>query len=171
MSCLLTQGFAWPCKTESPGVKSIWLVEYNADDTITVASGEVTAHSLDGGRAYFKYELDIEQAMLESNVLVSRENNSVAYESILTFFMPGMTTAQRNELKLMAKARLRALVLDNEGNYWMMGKDFGASLTEAPGGTGQALTDKKGRTVKIQHKESDDILIVQAAVITSLNLP
>lgn len=171
MACLLTQGFTLGCKTESAGIKSIWLVEWNTSDTITAASGEVTAHTLASARAYFAWEFEKETSSMEFGVMPSAENGAVAYEADVNIKVFGITTAKRNEIKLLAKNRLRMLVLDNEGVYWMLGKDFGVQLQDSKLPFGTAFSDHKGANLVFKHRETDLPMVVQSSVITGLSLP
>ncbi len=50
MPCVLTTGFTLDCKTAAAGIKNIWLVEFDAKSTLTKSSGEVSAHTLSGGK-------------------------------------------------------------------------------------------------------------------------
>lgn len=172
MSCLLSTTLAWDCRTESGGIRSIYIVEYDASDTVTKASGEISAHSLTGGRAYFRWDLPVETASLVAPIQVSQENGTVAYEATLTLQLNGLDTTKRNELKLAAKTRLRVIIRDNEDNYWMMGAILGANMFDGSQiEIGAGMQDRKGATVVIRHREMDTINKVQASVITSLNLP
>ena len=170
MACLLTQGFAWDCKTEGAGVKSIYLVEFNTSDTVTKVSGEITAHTLATSRVYFKWELEKETASFTQKVMPSQANGTVAYEADLVAKLHGVSTAKRNELKLLAKTRLRLIVRDNEDNYFLCGADTGCQLQESSTEFGTGYGDFKGTTVTIKHRETDLPAKIQAAVVSSLGL-
>ena len=109
MACVLTTGFTLDCKTASAGIKTIWLVEFDAKSTLTKSSGEVSAHTLSGGKSYFKYELEKETASMTWRTIPSTENGTVFYEADLVARLHKVTTAQRNEIKLLAQyvARLQ----------------------------------------------------------------
>lgn len=170
MACLLTQGFSWDCKSDTNGVDAIYLVEFNTADTYTKASGEVTAHALDGGRVYFKWELEQETTSFEQKIMPSDENGSVAYEAEIKIRGYGMTTAKRNELKLMAKTRMRCIVKDNEGIYHACGLDTGVRMQETGGNFGKGYGDFKGWEITLKHRETDLPAIVQSGVVSSLSL-
>lgn len=170
MSCLLTTAIAWDCKTEGAGVKAIYLVEYNSADTVTKASGEITAHSLSGGRVYFKWELEKETATFTPKIMASQQNGTVAYEADIVVKLHGITTAKRNELKLLAKTRSRVIVRDNEDVYWLCGGDTGCDLVSADSEFGTAYGDFKGTTVTLKHRETDLPAKIQSSVVTSLSL-
>jgi hypothetical protein len=170
MSCALTTAIAWDCRTESGGIEAIYVVEYDATDTVTKASGEISVHTLVNSRAYFKWNLPDETASLSAPIQVSNENGTVAYEATLSVRLNGLTQAKINELKLAAKTRLRVIFKDNEGNYWMMGAIKGANMVESSIEIGAGLGDHKGALVQFRHREQDSINKVQSGVVSSLSL-
>lgn len=170
MACLLTQGFAWECKNDTVGVKAIYLVDFNSTDTVTKASGEITAHSLVNSRVYFKHEFEEYQAEFNQTVTPNDENGSVMYEAEAKYRLYNLSTAKRNELKLMAKTRMRAIVRTMADTYWMLGADIGARLQPSTGAAGKDASDFNGWEVVIKHKEADLPQLVQASVVTSLGL-
>lgn len=170
MACLLTQGFTWNCKTEGAGVKAIYLVEFNTSDSYTKVSGEITAHTLASSRVYFKWELEKETASYTEKTMPSQANGTVAYEADLVAKLHGVSTAKRNELKLLAKTRLRMIVRDQEDNYILCGADTGCELQESSTDYGTGFGDFKGTTVTIKHRETDLPAKIQSSVVTSLGL-
>lgn len=170
MACALTTAFAWDCRTESGGIKAIYLVEYSASDTITKSSGEISVCTLASARVFFKWELQKETAALSAPIQVNLENGTVVYEASLTAKLLGLSTAKRNELKLMAKTRLRCIVQDNEGVFWMLGAETGCDMTAAELVIGAGFGDHKGANMTIKHREWDSINLVKAAVVTTLGL-
>jgi hypothetical protein len=170
MACILTQGFTLDCKDQAGGVKAIYLVEFNSADTVTKSSGEVSAHTLTLSREYFKYELEKETATSTWRAIPSTENGTTFYEADLSVRLHKLSTAKRNELKLLAQARLRCIVRDTEDNYWMYGADYGMQLQQSEVNFGQAFTDFKGSVLNFLHKETDLPMKVQSSVVTSLSL-
>lgn len=170
MACLLTQAFAWECRNEAVGVKAIYLVDFNSSDTVTKASGEITVHSLVNTRAYFKHEFQPYTGEFTQNVATNDENGTVAYTAEVKYGLFNLSTAKRNEIKLMAKTRLRCIVRLMDDTYWMLGADLGARLQPSTATAGKAQEDMNGWSITIQHKETDLPQLVQAAVVTSLSL-
>lgn len=170
MSCLLTTAFAWDCRVETGGIDAIYVVEFNEEDTVTKASGEISAHTLADSRVYFKWNMPDYTASLTAPIIVNNENGTVGYEATLSVRLNGLTQAKINELKLAAKTRLRIIFKDNEGNYWMMGALKGANMGESSLEIGAGQTDHKGALITFVHREQDTINKVQSGVVTSLGL-
>jgi len=170
MACLLTQGFTLDCKDQSAGVKAIYLVEWNGSDTITMSSGEVSVLTLASARVFFKYELEKETATTVWRAVPSTENGTTFYEADLTVRLHKVSTAKRNEMKLLAQGRLLCIVRDTDDNYYLYGRGYGIQLQPSEVQFGQAFGDFKGHVLNFMHKETDFPAKVQAAVVTSLSL-
>lgn len=170
MACLLTQGFTIDCRNDGAGIDSIFVIEWNSSDTFTSASGEITAATLATSRAFFKYELVEQTGSLEIVGTVDNGNGTVMHESDLTIKLNGYSTAKRNEMKLLAKTRLRIIVKDTEGNYILLGKNKGVNVVNYKHAFGTAFSDHKGQEIVFKHLENDDPFLLQASVVTSLNL-
>jgi hypothetical protein len=100
----------------------------------------------------------------------STENGTVFYEAELVARLHKVTTAQRNELKLLAQNRLLCIALDAEGNYWLLGGDYGVQLQQSETNFGQAFGDFKGHVLNFLHKETDLPKLVQSGVVSTLGL-
>lgn len=170
MSCALTTAIAWDCRVESGGIDAIYVVEFNESDTFTMASGEISAHTLADSRVYFKWNIPDFTGSFSQKILTNNENGTVGYEGTLSVRLNGLTQAKINELKLAAKTRLRVIFKDNEGNYWAMGRLKGCNLGESSLEIGAGINDHKGALVQFIHREQDAINKVQSGVVTSLSL-
>ena len=100
----------------------------------------------------------------------STENGTVFYEAEVNARLHKVTTAQRNEIKLLAQNRMLLIVKDAEDVYWLLGGDYGVQLNQSETNFGQAFGDFKGHVLNFLHKETDLPLKVQSAVVTSLGI-
>jgi len=170
MSCILTTGFSHDCKDSVGGVDKIWLVEYEAVSSYTSASGEISALTLNGGKAFFKYELPKDTASFTNTITPSVENGTVFNSTELNIKLRKLSTAKRNEVKLLSVARLVAIVKTNAGDYWAMGLGRGMDMTAGSAMTGVALGDMTGFDLTFTHAEKEPPQIVQSGVLTSLSI-
>ncbi len=99
MACLLTQGFTLDCKDSVGGIKSIHLMNWSASK-FTVASGEVTATTFASGDV-FDYELPKGTGSMTTTTNVSVENGTVFNQADVAFKLRRLSTAKRNEMKLL----------------------------------------------------------------------
>ena len=170
MACVLTQGFTLDCKDKVGGLKAIYVVEFDALSSYTLASGEITALSLDGAKVFFKYELPKGVSSMTWTVQTNPDNGTTFYESAIVIKLRGLSTAKRNELKLLSSAQLLLIARDNNDVYWLHGFETGVDVTAATGGTGTAMGDAYGMDLTFTHREMDLPALVQSGVVTSLSL-
>jgi hypothetical protein len=170
MSCILTTGFSHDCKDAVGGVKNIYLVEYEALSAYTVTGGEVTALTLNGGKAFFKYELPKDTASFTNTITTSVGEGTTFNSTELNVKLRKLSTAKRNEVKLLSVARLIAIVETNDGPFFAMGLQRGMDMTAGTAATGATLGDMSGYDLTFTAAEKDPPAIVQSAVLTSLNI-
>jgi hypothetical protein len=140
MSCNinLTQGFALDCKDSVGGIKSINLIDF-ASTGFTVASGEVTATSVSSANVY-TYELPKGVGSMTVTTNVSADNGTVFNQTDVVGRLRKLSTAKRNELKLLSQSRVFAIVRDNNDGYYLVGNEYGCDVTAMTSETGTATS-------------------------------
>jgi ligand-binding sensor domain-containing protein len=168
MSCALTQGFALDCRDSIGGIKSVYLIARADIASITEAAGVVTAITKDAGKFFYKYELVRGTSSLTENINASVENGTVFYAQELTMILNKLEANKRNEILLLAKNNLTAVVEDQNGKYWLIGKLNGVDITGGSGATGTAHGDRNGYTLTFSGSEKELAPEVQSSVIAGL---
>jgi hypothetical protein len=135
---------------------------------ITATSGVITAMTCTSGKKFFTYQLEKENATYNNDTIISVENGTTFYQSVLTFTMKKMSASMKNNLKMLAQNRLMIIVKDNNGTYWVMGQTRGVDVTEITNGSGKAYGDLSGATITFTGKEPDFDNQLTASLITAL---
>ena len=151
-TCDLTSGRLLDCKDAVGGIRSILLLElenYAPTYTADILSG------LGGSPVCYRYDLPKATGVYSEAITVSTENGTVFYEDTLTIKLHKLDAAMRDELKLIAQARLVCFVLDNNDNQWCFGEVNGAELTAATSATGTALGDAYGYDMTFTSQEKE----------------
>lgn len=168
MSCLISQSFALDCKDAVGGVKSIYLINW-ASTGFTVASGEVTATTVVSGDVY-QYDIPKATASMTNTTNVSVENGTVYNQCDVVFKLRRLSTAKRNELKLLAQGRVFCIVKTNNDEYWLVGKESGCDVSSMVANTGTAFGDSTGYEVTLQAMDIEQPYKLQSSVVTSLGI-
>lgn len=150
-TCDLNSGRLLDCKDAVGGIRSILLLElenYEPTYTGSVLSAVNTATA-------YRYDLPKATGSYSEGITISTENGTVFYEDTLTIKLHKLDNAMRDELKLIAQARLVCFVLDNNNNQWCFGEVNGAELTAATSATGQALGDAYGYDMTFTSQEKE----------------
>jgi hypothetical protein len=168
MPCALTSGYSLDCKDSSGGIVEIYFMEKANATTISEASGVVTGITKATGKRFYKYELPKETGSLTETINGNVQNGTVFYSSELKLIINKLTTAVRNEIKLLAQNTLLAVAKDNNGKYWLVGKANGVDLTTGTSGTGTAFGDRSGYDLTFAGSEPEPMIEVNSATAATL---
>jgi len=142
MACLLTQGFTVGCKDSTGGIVELYFGNYVAGMTITAnATGTVTSLT---GTTVYKYEAVKQTSSTTEAIQVSVENGTVVYNPVVVFALNKSEQTKRNEVKLLAQAKMIIISKDQNGKYWLFGKANGMDMTEGSANSGLAFADRNG---------------------------
>lgn len=170
MACALTQSITLDCRDSIGGVVEVYFIEEGNVSAITEASGTVTAITKGTGKVFRLYEQEQGVSFFVENINSSIENGTVFYQQELTIVLNKMAVATRNELLLLNKNRLIAVVKDSNSNYWLLGKTRFLYATGGNSGTGTAFGDRNGYTFTYTGKEPSMAPILDSATVTSLTV-
>lgn len=166
MACILTQGFTLDCR-EQGGLSKLYLASYSSISGSTEATGEVTAIDLAVGENFYEYELIQETAGWTETITVSEENHSHMFEQELTFFIPNKSASKRNEILLLARANVVAIVEENDGTLFFLGKDRGLILG-GDGVSGTSYEDRNGYELSLSGTQREPAPTVAPTIIAGL---
>lgn len=171
MACNLTQGFTVGCKDSIGGIKKLFFREFSSITTVTTnTTGTVT--DIDDGAAaadFYTYECVKETSNASETIQVSVENGTVVYEQSVTYVLNKSEQAKRNEIKLLAQARLMCIALDSNDNYWLYGEVSGLDLTgDSQITLGQAFSDRNGYSLTFMGKEPEPARLVLSSAFTAV---
>ncbi|CAB5223161.1 hypothetical protein UFOVP384_1 [uncultured Caudovirales phage] len=168
MACALTQGYTLDCKDSLGGLKSVLFIESENVSVATESAGVVTDISLAVGKYFYKYELVKETSMFMETVTASVQNGTIFYAQELTIVLNKLQANTRNEILLLAKNNLVAIVEDKNGKYWYLGQDGGLDITGGTAGSGTAAGDRNGYELTFSGQEKELAPEVSSSIIGGL---
>jgi hypothetical protein len=168
MACALTQGYTLDCKDSLGGLKSVLFIESENVSVATEAAGVVTDISLAVGKYFYKYELVKETSMFMETVTASIQNGTIFYAQELTIVLNKLQANTRNEILLLAKNNLVAIVEDKNGKYWYLGQNGGLDITGGTAGSGTAAGDRSGYELTFSGQEKELAPEVSSSIIGGL---
>jgi hypothetical protein len=146
----------------------VYFIASSDVSAMTEASGVVTAITKKAGKRFYKYELVKETSSFVENVNASVENGSIFYQQELTIILNKLQANTRNELLLLSQNLLEAVVGDNNGKYWLLGKTRGLDVTGGSSQSGTAMGDRSGYTLTFTGKEAALAPEVSSSIIAGL---
>lgn len=154
MACALTAGYTLACKDSVGGLKRVYIDNFEDVDYGAEASGVISTAT--GG--FFEYELPMNTAQFTETVTSSIENGTTFYQTELSIVLPKLTASMRNQLKLLAQAKLAVIAEDRNGAKWIMGLENGVYLTTGTSATGTAMGDLNGMTLTFTSMEKSPVV-------------
>lgn len=168
MACALTQGYTLDCRESLGGIKAVWLIAHANVSSVTEASGIVSAITKASGKVFYKYELVKNTGALTETITASVENGTVFYAQELSVVLNKLQANTRNEILLLAKNTLMAVVQDANDKYWLVGRYTGLDITGGTSATGTAQGDRSGYTLTFTGGEKELAPEVNSGIIAGL---
>lgn len=164
MACALTQGYTLDCKDSIGGITSVYFAPWEDLGTVTVVAGVVTTLTMDATKRFYEYQLVKESSNFAEAINTNVQNGTVFFAQTLEVMLNKLQVNTRNEILLLAKNRLAVIVVDNNGDKWFLGVNFGLDITGGGSASGTALGDRSGYTLTFTGNEKELAPKVTAAI-------
>jgi len=166
MSCPLTQNYVnKDCKSVA-GVKKFYITPFANLLTTTVLANVITA--ITKTLAWHTYAQESEIANWDYTGTGSLANGTYAYDFNATMKCMGLNTLDSQEFETLLKNKLVLIAEMENGDFWMLGKDYGCSVDNTKFETGTAFGDFIGSTIAIKGRSNTSMLKVDPTIIAGL---
>ena len=179
MACLINSGYTLGCRDNIGGVRRIYIASYDVFAEYTYAvidldtnpptagtpsvgvpipNSDITAKTTTASAAesdYHTFEQETESASFSQAGTYSTENGTVFFDQQIGLIFHKTSTALRNQLLILSQANLIAIVEDQRGQFWLVGKENGLRAISGAMNTGKAFGDMNGAIITLQGKESE----------------
>ena len=156
MSCSTAlAGLLRDCAQSVGGVKAFWLAPAADVTSVTISSGEVTAITMASSKKLMKYAINAESSSMTSTATINRAQGTKYVQTDLVAAFAKMSATSRAEVSAILQDDMVALVLDNNGTYFLLGAENPAYCSAAAGQTGQAMGDANQFSVTITDMSGD----------------
>ena len=155
MACDLSLGRGIKCKDSVGGLANVYFINY-AEVTGYTYDGTNTdvIETITGGGTINAYKYELSTLLSSFNEVFNSDPNGTSWvEQTLVLNINKQTLADHKELKLLTYGRPRVIIEDKNGNYKVMGLDYGADVVTANANGGAAMTDPSGYEVTLMARE------------------
>ncbi|HWY35504.1 MAG TPA: hypothetical protein VNX68_12735 [Nitrosopumilaceae archaeon] len=183
-NCGPTSGLALPCKTFMPGLRRIFIASFYSGSSIgdnftytTDVNSVITAGTLTTG-FFYQYDLTKEAGETQDAMHFNPQNGTTSYESTINVYLSQYSTAVRNKIVTLGKAKLLLITEDRNGQYFVYGTDGtgvvpstsnGVDLMESTATSGKAYgADQNGYNLVFNCTEKVPALEISSTVIAGL---
>jgi hypothetical protein len=168
MACALTQGYSLDCRDSVGGSKEFYFIEFDSVSAMTETAGVITALTKVTGKRFWKYAQVKEVSEGKSTQEGSEANGSSFWSHEVSVLLHKRQTAVRNEILLLSKNRLLIVEKDNNGKFWLYGRNGGMLLEGGASGSGKAYADLNGYTLPFKGMEKEPEIEVDSTIAAQL---
>lgn len=152
-------GIERDCNANMGGIQKVWMILKSDVQSVVVTSGsqeepidgKITTLTLaNGSGSLNEFNFRKGAASMTSNLQKDDTAGSYYWETDLVMNFQRMETTKRTAVMALSLAECAAIVKDNNGIYWFLGKDEYLGATAGTGETGQAKTDANQYTITLQ---------------------
>jgi hypothetical protein len=171
MACILTSGYTLPCKGIA-GIQEVYIGTWNDGSlAYTVGTGsnlnQITAFT-GATVSFYKFQQTIETGSLTETGNYNEQNGTAYYDQVVEITVHNVNQTLNDQINILGRGRFRIIVLDSNGNYFLVGKVNPVSVTAVTGGLGKAYGDLNGYTITFTGKEYDVLTQVTSAAAASV---
>jgi hypothetical protein len=176
-TCLITYGYNIPCKSTG-GVQAVWVGAWDSGLTYTYdssAPGITSSYNTITGfggttGSWYRFDQNLETASYTENAAGSVENGTYFSTQTLEITLYSVQQAMVEQLNILGRGRWRVVILDQNGNYFIMGKQNPVNVITATPGLGKAYGDLNGAIVTFEGKEPGSIWQVAQSALGDLGI-
>jgi hypothetical protein len=170
MACALTSDYVLDCTDGIGGIKEVKFIELANIASYTESSGTLTAITKNPATVFRSYALIKQTSTFTDTLTVSEANGSNFSAQVLKIVLNKMQASTRNQILLLSKNRVAAVVKDRNGKNWALGIANGLTIKTTIADPGTAMGDRNGYTLEFEGAEPVPAYEVDAATYTSLTV-
>jgi hypothetical protein len=154
-----------PCKTTA-GNSSLYLKTYKKSDKYLLDSDNNIIDVVSGPIDFYSFaQFDGDINFVQNALVGDGGASGVGFEYMLTFSLYGINTKTLNDIRMLLRAPMSAVLETKSGEMIYLGYSTAGSVSESAGGTGQAITDTSGFTVTIKWTDGHGPLVIDSAAL------
>lgn len=155
MACLLTTGYTLGCRDSIGGIQEVYVANFPGGQTYSLDASDDIIGVGGTTASYYTFEQEMETGEFNQTGAYSTENGTVFFDQQVTVMLHKNDAALRNQLLVLSQANMSVIILDQRGEYWLMGFQNGVRAISGAMNTGKAFGDANGVTITLQGKEPE----------------
>jgi hypothetical protein len=166
-SCILDE-YPLACRDNTGGVARVWIGCYDSSVKFSMTASYVITGATGPTINYYLFEQETEVASFVQNGQFSIENGTTFFEQTLEITLHKMDAANRNRVQTLSYGSWRVIILDQRGNYWLMGYQNPVRVSSAAPQLGKAYGDLNGAIITFTGKEPQNAYLLDPTFALTL---
>lgn len=167
----LTGGVSKTCDKNKGGIRKMWLTEHANITALALGSPVdfIATITMAGATQFWEFEFNKGSSNFVEEVTGDAAAGTQVNTQTITLFLSRREKAKRDRLEQVSGFKeLAAIVLDNNGIYWLLGEENGVVMQTNNAPTGQAAADANGYTLTFVGEESELANTVDPAAVAAV---
>tara|TARA_B100001057_G_scaffold360795_1_gene363147 strand:+ start:432 stop:983 length:552 start_codon:yes stop_codon:yes gene_type:complete len=165
MSCDLSAGRLINCRDIVGGIQAVYFINFGGLGAITLTNDEVT--DMAGTFQAFKFDVRSTGNSLEQAITASNESGTTFFEQTLSLSLPKLTKEDMVQFKLLTFGRPHCVIVDNNGNALLAGKEHGLSVSGGSITTSDSMAGMSGTTLTLSGQEKLPANFIAGATVAN----
>lgn len=171
MSCEITRNIEPDCR-DIGGVRELYIGNFVGTQlTYTLTGNLITSFHTPAGYSLFTFPQPLEVAEWTSTPQTSNDNGTTFYNNKIGMSFYQLSADTNDLIDTLVKGRFLIIVLDNNGRYFLLGYDFGATVKVGTIGAGKNASDLNGAKLDFETREKRVVYEVSEAAVQSILTP
>lgn len=166
-SCVLNE-YLLSCRDNTGGIARVYIGCYDTDQIFSLDEENIIDAVSGATTSYYKMEQEIETGSFNQNGQFSTENGTTFFEQVLEITLQKLDATNRNRISTLSQGVWRVIVLDQRGNYWLMGYQNPVRVSSATPQLGKLYGDLNGAILTFTGKEPEPAYVIDSAIAISL---
>ena len=165
MACDLSAGRLINCRDIVGGIQSVFFCDFGTLGAITLTNDEVT--DMAGTFSAYKYDVRSTGNSLEQAITASNESGTAFFEQTLSLSLPKLTKEDMVQFKLMIFGRPHCIIVDNNNNAFLAGKQHGLTVSAGSITTSDSFGGMSGTTLTLSGSEKLPANFIAGATVAN----
>ena len=163
-------GIALGCKDTMGGIKEVYIIKSGDVKKVELNTeqSQIATIETETSAKFKTYKFRKGTASMTSTAASDEAIGNFSVSTELALQFSKMETSKRLEIMALCLEDVAVIVLDWNGKYWYLGREFPVTATAATGVTGTAATDLNGYTVTLTDTASEFPFEVPAEIVEPL---
>lgn len=172
MGCLQTlTNITTDCGSNLGGVSVVYIANRDDVKEVTITENKISAITMETSKYFNTFEFRKQTANLKSDYTIDDTAGVKYVTSNLSLRFAKQDTAKRVAITALVQGEFVAIVKDNNGAYWYLGKDSTVTATQGGSDTGTAFGDANEYTITLTDMSKEYPYEVDESIINGLLAP
>lgn len=167
-SSISLAGIGLGCKDSMGGIKEVYIIKENDVTNITIEENIITAIETSTSAKFKTYKFRKGTSSMSTSLTTDEAAGTLSFQTDLALQFTKMETAKRLEIMALAVDSVVVIVLDSNGHYWYLGKDFPVTASSATANSGTAFGDFSGYNITLTDNSRELPYEVEASIVSAL---